>query len=100
MVQGGFRTEHHPPEISPVVAQPGVSHRSESVTGIIWLVVACVLLVGLVGGLIVVVGEPTAQNGYRMVMAALFLGGSFAWLTRLNEAALRRFFTRRQRPGR
>ena len=62
--------------------------------GIVWVIAAAVLVVALIAGAVQVIGDTTAEMAFRWVMALLFLGSSFGWLTHYHQGALRRFFKR------
>lgn len=91
MVHGRFRTQHHPPEVAELTELVSGFDRA---LGIIWSIGLIVLVGALIAGAVQVIGEPTAEMGFRWVMALFFLGGSLAWLTQYHRDALRRFFKR------
>lgn len=60
----------------------------------LWLIVVASFAVAMIAGLLQVIADPSAVMMFRWAMAALFLGGSLAWLTHYFADRLRRFFRR------
>ena len=68
--------------------------RRDQIIGVAWLVAVAAFVVAMAAALVQVVGGMTADMAYRWTMALFLLCGPLALITRYNQAALRRFFTR------
>ena len=93
MVRGRFGTQHHPPKVAGLKHQ-FVTRRNDAIISLVWLVVVVVLGIALIAGAVKVATDFSATFVYRWIMAAMFLGGSVAWLTSYYRETLRRYFKR------
>ena len=71
-----------------------MSKGSDAFAGVVWLAIAALFAVAVVGGGVRLITDPTGQNLFRWIMALLFIGAPLGWLWPRNGAAIRRFFKR------